>query len=216
MRQLIKEQATFFLLFTLFLAVGGFLLINIEKGDAIFFFSDHRSVAGDFFFRWTTKLGEIVPYLFGVLLFVYYKNYAHATAMPVLAILVALIAYFSKMYFAHYRPATFFDAAGVFEQLNLVEGVKLNKGASSFPSGHTMSAFAAYAFIAFYFPRKHWVGLLCFVLALIVGISRIYLVQHFLQDVFLGAIIGVIIASLIFLGLKYLLARRATEQSLQS
>lgn len=215
MRQLIKEQTTFFSLFTIFLIIGGILLLNIEKGDAILFFSENRSVVGDFFFRWTTKLGEIFPYLFGVLLFIYRKNYPFAIAIPILVVLVTLVAYVSKTYFAHYRPATFFEAAGIFEQLNLVEGVKLNKGASSFPSGHTMSAFATYAFISFAFPNKNWIGMVCFILALIVGISRIYLVQHFLQDVFLGAIIGTILAILVFLGLQYLLSRRTTEQSPQ-
>ena len=42
-----------------------------------------------------------------------------------------------------------------------------------------------------------------FTIALIVGISRVYLVQHFLKDVYLGAIMGVLIA----MGWYYIQAR---------
>ena len=40
-------------------------------------------------------------------------------------------------------------------------------------------------------------GFLCFLLALIVGISRIYLFQHFLKDVFFGGILGILVAQFI-------------------
>ena len=61
-----------------------------------------------------------------------------------------------------------------------------------------MSAFALYAFIAFCLPNKKLVSLILFLFALLVGISRIYLVQHFLKDVYLGAIMGVMIGILLF------------------
>ena len=152
-----KEQRPFLLLFALFLLVGGILLISIEKGDAILFFSANRSAFSNFFFIWVTKLGEFIPYLFSILLFIYLKRYLHAIAVPVLAIIVTLVAGVSKRYFAHYRPATFFEEIGLIDQIIFVENIYVNQGASSFPSGHTMSAFAIYFFLALSFPKyKLW------------------------------------------------------------
>ena len=60
----------------------------------------------------------------------------------------------------------------------------------SFPSGHTMTIFAA-AFLLFWTYRSYRVALITYTIAIIVGISRIYLFQHFLIDVYFGAILGI-------------------------
>jgi len=194
-----KEQRTFLLLLVLFLLIGGVLLVFIEKGDAVLFFSENRSTFGNFFFIWTTRLGEIIPYIVSIVLFIYLKKYIHAAAVPVLAIVVTLVAGLSKRYFSHYRPATFFEELDLINQITFVEDIFVNKGASSFPSGHTMSAFAIYFFLALSFPKHRIWNVIFFFLALFVGISRIYLVQHFLEDVYLGAIIGVLLSLLVYL-----------------
>lgn len=64
----------------------------------------------------------------------------------------------------------------------------------SFPSGHTMTAFAA-AVVFTYFQRKRkW---LFFTVAVLISYSRIYLGVHYLSDVLAGAIIGLFIAIVI-------------------
>ena len=113
--------------------------------------------------------------------------------VPLLGFSVSVISYLTKTYFGHDRPSLYFRKLGMLDEINLVEGIVLNGGTTSFPSGHTMSAFALYAFLAFCLPKKKWLAALLFLIALLVGISRIYLVQHFLQDVYLGAILGVLI-----------------------
>jgi membrane-associated phospholipid phosphatase len=57
----------------------------------------------------------------------------------------------------------------------------------SFPSGHTLTAFAAAAVIASYHPRLRWPVL---ALAALVGFSRMYLGVHFWLDVVAGAALG--------------------------
>ncbi|MEM8524135.1 MAG: phosphatase PAP2 family protein [Bacteroidota bacterium] len=194
-----KEQRPFLILFTLFLLMGGILLLIIEKGDAVLFFSANRTTFTNFFFVWTTRLGEAVPYLVSILLFLYLKKYIFAAAIPVVAVVVTLVAALSKRYFAHYRPATFFEELDLLDQIIFVENVYVNQGASSFPSGHTMSAFAIYFFLALSLPKHKIWNAIFFLLAFFVGLSRVYLVQHFLEDVYLGAIIGVLLGLLVFL-----------------
>lgn len=69
---------------------------------------------------------------------------------------------------------------------------------ASFPSGHTASAFALAASLALCV-RKKSPGFLFALLALLTGISRIYLGQHFPEDVLAGMFIGVVSTVLCFL-----------------
>jgi len=69
---------------------------------------------------------------------------------------------------------------------------------NSFPSGHTTSIFSLCAMLSF-FSKKRLLGVFYFIIALLVGFSRIYLSQHFLVDVVVGSIIGVSISMILYL-----------------
>jgi undecaprenyl-diphosphatase len=64
----------------------------------------------------------------------------------------------------------------------------------SFPSDHTAVSFAI-AFFVFLVSRK-W-GSVMLVLAFLIGISRIYVGVHFPSDVFAGAVVGIISATIV-------------------
>jgi undecaprenyl-diphosphatase len=71
----------------------------------------------------------------------------------------------------------------------------------SFPSGHTATTFALAMVLAWHFPL--W-SVPLFLLAGIIGYSRIYVGVHFLSDVIAAAIIGVLSAVVVML--KFVLA----------
>lgn len=75
----------------------------------------------------------------------------------------------------------------VLDGVNLREGYILKD--YSFPSGHTAACFSLAAVIAVYFPA---VAPFVLFIALLTGISRIYLGMHYPTDVFIGALIGII------------------------
>ena len=87
------------------------------------------------------------------------------------------------------RPTTYFDNA---EVLHLVEGVKTH-AMNSFPSGHTITAFAVFM-ILILIVKNNFLKALFVVVAILAGWSRVYLSQHFLGDVLSGALIGSLIA----------------------
>lgn len=188
MPKLFRDNPWFFTAFILFL-LGGIPFLIADQGALLIQLNDHRSTGADLFFRWFTKVGEGYGYLLVFLLLLVYKRRA-AWGVPLLGIAVSLVAWGGKTLFRHPRPYLYFEQQGLLAQLDFIPGVKMHKGLSSFPSGHTMAAFALFSFLAFCFPRKPWLSITCFCIALLVGFSRMYLVQHFFEDVYSGALLG--------------------------
>jgi undecaprenyl-diphosphatase len=69
----------------------------------------------------------------------------------------------------------------------------------SFPSGHSAIVFAI-AMAIFYFNKK-W-GIVAFVLAILVGISRVYVGVHWPIDILAGALVGILSGIIVHLLIK--------------
>lgn len=85
------------------------------------------------------------------------------------------------------RPYTFPQAMVTLKSLIISPPM----GRWSFPSSHTVTAFAGASGI--FFAHKGW-GTAALVLAALVGLSRLYLYVHFPTDVLAGAVLGVLCA----------------------
>ena len=194
---IIQANKAWFIGMLLFTIIGAYLLTQIETGDSIFYFSDNRTPNKDLFFVWFTKVGELATYLLLVLYFLFIR-FRYSLIIGLTGVITMLISFSSKAFFAHDRPILYFEKLGNLDTVNLIEGVYEVTGQTSFPSGHTMSGFALFGILAFLLGRKNLIGTICFVTALLIGISRIYLVQHFLKDIYLGAIMGSAIALFIY------------------
>jgi len=70
--------------------------------------------------------------------------------------------------------------------------VDLSYAYDSMPSGHTITIFAAIIPL-FLYAQKWWQKLLLLSVAIFVGVSRIYTINHWLSDVVTGAILGIAI-----------------------
>ena len=69
----------------------------------------------------------------------------------------------------------------------------------SFPSGHTSASFAAAAALFFYYRKP---GIAALSVALLIGISRLYLFVHYPTDVAAGMVFGIICAAISFFIVK--------------
>jgi undecaprenyl-diphosphatase len=103
---------------------------------------------------------------------------------------------FIKDWIGRPRPCSV-DAAGkpIVEWLRLPNG---ERGGCSLPSSHAVNNFATAMFFLIVF-RKKSLGIILFIAAFIVSLTRIYLGLHYPSDMFAGAILGV--------ALGYLLAK---------
>lgn len=204
MRQIIKDNRLFLALFSLFLLVGLVPLISMEKGEVLLWFNRFNTPFWDMFFSIITRFAEVPAFVMVFLVFYILKKRKEAWLVGVLGVLVLLTAFLLKSLFRHPRPKSFFEDNKLLDQIYFVEGIYINSGDTAFPSGHTMGAFALFSIISFLTPNKSWMPVLFFSLALLVGFSRIYLVQHFFEDVYSGAIVGVLLSLLaVWLFRKY-------------
>ncbi len=196
MRYVIRENKLYFTYLASFVVLGGIVLAAWGKPDAILFFSKNRTAWADIFFRLTTHLGEGVAYLLAAIVFFKRRQYVWSIAAAGLIVLIS--SYCLKELFAVDRPLTFFRNTGLADQINFVEGVDLYTGATSFPSGHAMGAFALYTLLALLLPKHPAYPTILFLLGITVVVSRIYLVQHFWQDVYAGTMLGSLIGVSVF------------------
>ncbi|GAB3658621.1 hypothetical protein GCM10028791_31650 [Echinicola sediminis] len=184
-----KKSVPSVYLFFYFLAliVGGIVLLNAPKGDYELFINRHHFLLADLFFSLITNLGDGFIFLavFPVLLLF---RYAHAIlCVFTAAIHMVVCVVLKRLVFVHApRPAEFFKGIDLVQ----VAGVPLHHW-HSFPSGHTATAFAMSALLAMLYPKKHRVQMACLLVAVLAGVSRVYLMQHFIGDVLAGSIVGV-------------------------
>ena len=104
--------------------------------------------------------------------------------------LSAAISFFLKILVQRPRPFQL----GFISLIDSVGKASYSTWDFSFPSFHTMIAFAVVPFLDKEFPKFKYVWI---ALAVIIGFSRMYLGLHFLSDVVSGGLIGYIIGVLV-------------------
>ncbi len=79
----------------------------------------------------------------------------------------------------------------------------------SFPSGHTMSSFAAATTLLY---RHKKAGILAMILAALIAFSRLYLYVHYPTDVLCGLVFGVLAGVLAHLCVSYFANKKAVSK----
>lgn len=182
----------------LFLNIGLALLLFVPYGDEILYFNSWRGEPLNTFFRFFTRLGEAPAFVVIGLCAMLFR-YRYALLIALAGLFLIPVSYLLKDNIGADRPITFFEKQGIRDEVVLVPQVDVNGGQTSFPSGHTMTAFGMFNLIARMTGRRAaWLGLACAWTAFLVALSRIFLVQHFLIDVLGGAVIGLLIARLVW------------------
>lgn len=188
----------YFLLILLYAVIGGFYLAWSGKSDALFFFNANRSPQLDDFFRFATKTGEEYLYVLLALVFIFRRRRREALLVALTGLAVMAVSSSTKAMFGMDRPLAVLRKENLEHLLNPVADVVLHSGATSFPSGHTMSAFALATITVLLLKNRPWISLVFFFCAFLVAISRVYLFQHFWMDVYAGGLVGVAVAIIVY------------------
>lgn len=176
-------------LIAVYLIVLGMITVLTNHGDVVLWINARHTVQGDFFFKYWTYLGDGVILGAVALYFLFTHLWRFYFMLLAIALQTAFVHIFKQwLYAGEPRPKTFFEDQ--IDQLNFVEGVTV-RGYDSFPSGHTATAFVLGMVLIWVSKNLYWRFVLI-VSAILVGISRIYILQHFARDVFFGSIFGIL------------------------
>ena len=163
-----------------------FVILNGKASSFIALNSFHPFWLNVFFVNYTFMGDGIFAIgLIAVMAF-YFKKKKESIALLYAFLFSGLMVQLIKNLVNAPRPRLFFEPG---QYLYFVDQVSLANN-SSFPSGHTATAFAIATVFIILIKNKKW-QLPILAAAVLVGFSRIYLAQHFLMDVLVGAIIGI-------------------------
>lgn len=190
-KRVIKDNYIFILPFTIIWIIMFVLLMYYGKINCHLLLNSFHTTIGDYFFKYITEVGGSIPFIIlGLLLFYNYRNFIFLGLSQGLS---SLITFVIKRVMQIPRPSVIFNELGI--ELPVVNGVDLHHSLS-FPSGHTTTAFDTFFVLAVIIKNKY-IKLLCLIIAILGGYSRIYLSQHFITDVLAGALIGLLSAIII-------------------
>lgn len=186
LKSLFRKNLSFFVPFSIIWLSAFVFSLMQTKAETHIMINSFNHPSADIFFKYFTHLGGAIPWVvIGVCIFYKYRVMFFLLTSQTLT---ALLTFILKNIFLIPRPSVLLNELGY--NFHTIQGVTLHTQLS-FPSGHTASAFAL--FFALSLLSKHdWQKATCLVVAFTAGFSRIYLSQHFLQDVLAGSIVGIL------------------------
>ncbi|MBM3410956.1 MAG: phosphatase PAP2 family protein [Bacteroidetes bacterium] len=209
---------TFLSAYGLLLLVGGALLISTTQTELFLWMNAQHAPWADAIAPWLTLLGDgRTAALLPLVLYAINRPLAWRAAVALTLTLLLVQAGKQLIFPDALRPTAYFEALGTPIE-HLIPGVEQHRH-QSFPSGHTAAAFAIASLLCLIDPPKPLVQysagarqLLLLTLAFAVGYTRVYLSQHFFEDVLAGSFLGVFSVALT-IGLWPLSAQTNTPQA---
>lgn len=190
MKAIFKNNAYFLLPCFIFLLAGAVLMMAYSKENLHLLFNSYHTPFLDRVIPALNLLGDGLTMAIIGFLFIF-TRFRNALFILISLLIVALVIYMLKNTFfqGEPRPVKFFEGI---RELRLVPGVEPHHF-NTFPSGHTATAFALFFCLAI-ITKNNYTKLFFFLLALVAAYSRIYLSQHFFEDVYAGAWVGLLAA----------------------
>ncbi len=184
---LLRQHRSFVIPFLIFLVFAFGVEVFFSKTECFLLTNQYHSPFWDRFFMAITWLGDgKMVLLVGLCLCM--VKYRYSLLMLASFAYSSVVTQVLKRIFHAPRPIIFFEGK---QAIRTVPGCEVHEW-NSFPSGHSTSVFTLAVVLMHIIPYKYRAWII-FPLALIVIFSRIYLAQHFLQDVMVGSILGTVL-----------------------
>jgi len=187
LKSVFKQNSIFFISYFCLLVIAIFVWIVYSKPDGFILLNPYHSSFLNVFFIGVTLIGDgIFSVVLSIILFFFNKKFLSLMIFSSFAI-SGIVTQIFKLFISEARPGLFLAKTNY---PYFIEHVTLHNF-HSFPSGHSTSAFALVAILSFAIKNKNY-SILFLIIGALVGYSRIYLGQHFITDVAIGSIIGVL------------------------
>jgi membrane-associated phospholipid phosphatase len=186
-KDVLYQIRLFFIPYLVLLAVCLIIKLTYSREDIYFAVNSHNYPWADALAPYFTDLGNgwtTVILAAILLLFNYGKSFTLALVYAATSVLAQIV----KFIFDAPRPHLYFQKQ--LGNIHFIKGVDM-LNYHSFPSGHTVTAFSTAVLITYWCKNKFW-GLPLLLVAIFVGYSRMYLSEHFFEDVTAGSAIGVL------------------------
>lgn len=191
-----RLNRVFLVLFSILWLLSFVYRLFLDKGQFLTLLGEHHSSFWNSFFIVATQFAEEIVFITLALVFLF-ERFRISIAIAFTGISVTIVAGLLKKIFSFERPFVYFQNLGLEATYMKIEGIEPYTGLTSFPSGHTMAGFALMSLLSIYI-RNTYLTILFFVVAVLVGLSRIYLGHHFMEDVLFGSIVGVVVSYIVF------------------
>jgi membrane-associated phospholipid phosphatase len=210
MRNLLKQNQIFLIAYLIILIAGLIPVMMYPRTDLHLFLNQFHAPYADLFFKYVTFLGSGITAFILCLILIFIRirySIVMFASWTGAGIVVQLLKHLIFPGFD--RPVKVFETIS---GLHLVQGIEFHDH-FSFPSGHAATALAIFGLLAMITTRK-WLKMVFLLCAVIVSYSRVYLSQHFLEDILLGSAIG-ILAVIIFYWYFHHLKMSRTDHPVQ-
>ncbi|SFD14774.1 Membrane-associated phospholipid phosphatase [Spirosoma endophyticum] len=199
MLELLQKNRFFYFPYILVMVVVAVIQINYTQGELMLWVNSRNSLVADLIFPYVTYLGDGAFYVVVSLILMIYNWRVGLMGLASFALSSLTSEFLKKLVFTDSpRPLKFFEQS--INKYHLIEGLDIHSF-NSFPSGHTTTAFAMFSLLALLDVQKErgWIFLL---LAILTGYSRVYLFQHFVEDAYVGSLIGTISTVVVYVLLR--------------
>lgn len=192
----IKKNPVFWLGLVVFWLASGIVLLQLGRDQSFLMLTRYHTPGLDLTLQYFTHLGDGLFAMALVIFFWFRKQRVLSYCLLLAFLLSGILAQAGKFSFPQKRPYNYFESIG--QKIHVIDGVTLMHSNNSFPSGHTASAFAMAAALVLLHPFWRRNSLLALLLAIVIGYTRMYLGNHFLNDVLVGSMLGALSACIAY------------------
>jgi membrane-associated phospholipid phosphatase len=191
LRNSLYTNRVFFITYLAVLIPVGILQLIYSPEELMRWVNARNNAEADLFFANVTNLGD-GTFMVIVAALLLIRSYRFALMGVVSFVVTGLLTIFLKqvVFPTALRPLKYFEHSAW--QYHLIKGLDVHSY-NSFPSGHSMTAFAVFTLLALLDDRKGR-GWFLALLAVVAAYSRVYLFQHFVADVWVGSLLGVTVS----------------------